>query len=74
MGVSRPTFTRVYSSARKKIARAFVEAAPIKIEGGNASLSTRWFHCSGCGVDFNVEPYNEHRCPLCGSDVVTPKS
>ena len=35
MGISRPTFTRIYSSTRRKIAQAFVEGRQISIEGGN---------------------------------------
>ena len=34
MGVSRPTVTRVYASARKKIAQALTEGKAISIEGG----------------------------------------
>lgn len=39
MNVSRPTFTRIYDSARKVIAQAFVEGKAIVIEGGNFSLN-----------------------------------
>ena len=34
MGVSRPTITRIYASARKKIADALVLGQAIRIEGG----------------------------------------
>ena len=34
MGVSRPTVTRIYASARKKIADAIVLGQAIRIEGG----------------------------------------
>lgn len=34
MSVSRPTVTRVYSSARKKIAEALTEGKAVLIEGG----------------------------------------
>ncbi len=37
MGVSRPTVTRIYSSARKKIAQALAEGKAIHIEGGSIS-------------------------------------
>ena len=39
MGVSRPTITRIYASARKKIADAIVLGQAIKIEGGVVSES-----------------------------------
>lgn len=35
MGVSRPTFTRIYEKARQTIAKGFVEGKAIRIEGGN---------------------------------------
>ena len=34
MGISQPTFHRLVSSARKKIAQAIIEGKAIKIEGG----------------------------------------
>src|SRR6056297_3636102 len=35
MGVSRPTFTRIYADALKKIAQSFVQGRKIIIEGGH---------------------------------------
>ena len=32
MGVSRPTLTRIYDRARKKVAKAFTEGKPIVIQ------------------------------------------
>ena len=34
MGISRPTVTRIYANARKKIAEALTEGKAISIEGG----------------------------------------
>ncbi|MBE0536635.1 MAG: DUF134 domain-containing protein [Phycisphaerae bacterium] len=34
MGISRPTVTRIYASARRKIAEALTEGKAISIEGG----------------------------------------
>lgn len=48
MGISRPTFTRVYNRALKKIARAFVEGMAIKIEGGNVEFEKQWYKCQKC--------------------------
>jgi predicted DNA-binding protein (UPF0251 family) len=48
MGVSRPTFTRIYNSALKKIARAFVEGNSIEIEGGNVVYDRQWYKCKEC--------------------------
>ena len=35
MGVSRPTLTRIYDKARKKIAEALCEGKQVLIQGGN---------------------------------------
>ncbi|MEI7828642.1 MAG: DUF134 domain-containing protein [Prolixibacteraceae bacterium] len=48
MGVSRPTFTRVYNRALKKIAKAFVEGMAIRIEGGNVQFEKQWYKCQKC--------------------------
>jgi len=34
MGISRPTVTRIYANARKKVAEALTEGKAISIEGG----------------------------------------
>lgn len=41
MGVSRPTFSRIIESARKKAADGFVNIKCIKIEGGCCEISGR---------------------------------
>ncbi|MDD3685531.1 MAG: DUF134 domain-containing protein [Bacteroidales bacterium] len=69
MGVSRPTFTRIYASARQKIALALAEGRQLRIEGGKVCFDSNWFECNNCKCYFNnpdkeVEPTN---CPLCGS-------
>ena len=69
MGVSRPTFTRIYAAARQKIARAFVEGRQITIEGGKVYFDSTWYHCANCNCDFN-NPEKEKEvecCPLCSS-------
>jgi predicted DNA-binding protein (UPF0251 family) len=38
MGVSQPTFQRIYESARKKIADSLVNGRPLRIEGGHYRL------------------------------------
>ena len=40
MKVSRPTFTRILSSAHKKVAEGLVRIKGIKIEGGCCSIQT----------------------------------
>jgi predicted DNA-binding protein (UPF0251 family) len=66
MGISRPTFTRIYNRALKKIAKAFVEGMAIKIEGGNVEFEKQWYKCQKCfklidGLD------NHIKCKGCNS-------
>jgi uncharacterized protein len=69
MGVSRATFARVYESARRKIAKALVEAREIKSVFGNASLDQSWFVCNGCNARFNIpDNHTGHHCPICKSE------
>ncbi|MCB8964727.1 MAG: DUF134 domain-containing protein [Bacteroidales bacterium] len=69
MNVSRPTFTRIYASARMKISRAFVEGRQIEIEGGKVYFDSDWFRCNACHCHFNNPDRNVSviDCPLCGS-------
>ena len=69
MNVSRPTFTRIYASARQKIAKAFVEGAQIAIEGGKVYFDSDWYHCNSCNCNFNNHNKEKEieNCPLCGS-------
>ena len=48
MDVSRPTFTRMYNNALKKIAQAFVECKALAIEGGNVEFEQQWYKCKRC--------------------------
>ncbi len=67
MNISRPTYTRIYASARKKIAKAFVEGLQITIEGGKVYFDSDWYKCHSCGCSFN-NPEKEkpvEACPLC---------
>lgn len=67
MGVSRPTLTRIYMSAREKIARAFVEGCRIIVEGGKVRLDDEWRECCRCGAVFSVGDGDGVVCALCGS-------
>jgi predicted DNA-binding protein (UPF0251 family) len=68
MNVSRPTFTRIYESVRRKIAKAFIEGSSIQFEDGNSSV-TDWLKCNNCQITFNV--LDEKRCPVCKSEIIT---
>ena len=66
MNISRSTFSRIYESARRKIAKAFVDVCTIRINGGSASLYDDWQKCPDCGVSFMKTNDTANVCPLCG--------
>jgi predicted DNA-binding protein (UPF0251 family) len=69
MGISRSTYTRIYESARRKVAEAFVKGLPIVFEGGKVYFDSEWYSCNRCGCWFN-HPAKEEKvsfCALCGS-------
>ena len=65
MGISRPTFTRVYNRALKKIAKAFVECLAVEIEGGNVEFEKQWYKCTKC---FKLIEGIENHIPCKGCD------
>lgn len=71
MNVSRPTFTRIYESARRKIAKAFVEGGIISFEVGKSIVNTIWYSCNSCKITFSVSENNLHTCPFCNSSGTT---
>jgi len=71
MGVSRPTFARIYESARRKIAMALVEAKEIKTVFGNAIMDKDWYLCSKCNARFNIPgAMDKGICPACNSKYI----
>jgi len=69
MEISRPTFARIYESARRKVAQAFINGSPIVFEGGKVYFNSDWYSCSRCGCWFN-HPLKDQQvtgCALCGS-------
>jgi predicted DNA-binding protein (UPF0251 family) len=71
MHVSRPTFQRILTSARAKIADALVNGKSIRIEGGDYKLIERHFICETCNHRWSL-PFGSGRrgcdqtCPKCG--------
>ena len=66
MGISRPTFARIYKCARMKIAGAFVENKEIKTVYGNAWMDKSWYICDDCNARFNIPPPEKKSfCPVC---------
>jgi uncharacterized protein len=72
MNISRPTFTRLYESARRKVAKAFTESREIEMEKGHSHFSADWYHCLVCNVFFNNpgKALLLSECPLCHSSQI----
>jgi predicted DNA-binding protein (UPF0251 family) len=73
MNVSRPTLTRIYSTAREKMAEALVLGKQLIIEGGKVYFDSEWYSCKSCKCIFN-NPEKEieiEECPLCKSKDVS---
>ncbi|MCF8368630.1 MAG: DUF134 domain-containing protein [Bacteroidales bacterium] len=72
MGVSRPTFARIYKSARIKIATALVDVKEITTVYGSAIPDRNWFFCKGCQARFTLpETFKDKNCPLCKSSSIS---
>jgi len=69
MDISRPTYARIYESARRKVAQAFMQGKAIVFEGGKVYFDSEWYSCNTCSCWFN-HPAKEQKiqnCALCGS-------
>lgn len=64
MNVSRPTLTRIYDRARKKIASAITEGKNIGFKGGNIFYDDNWYLCTHCEISFNSIDKRKS-CPFC---------
>jgi uncharacterized protein len=70
MNVSRPTFTRIYESVRRKIAKAFIEGSSLYFEGGNVAIAS-WYRCTQCKINFTLPENADKYCPFCKTKVLT---
>ncbi len=80
MRVSRPTFQRILTEARKKIAEALLTGQALRFQGGNYQLAQLKYNCLDCGNVFKLTPSNGGRrgrnrnrtrnCPRCGSSAI----
>lgn len=68
MDVSRPTFTRIYDRALKKVATALIETKSIIIEGGNVHFDDNWYRCKNCHSVFKTNRPNLSNCAVCDSE------
>ncbi|HPW66245.1 MAG TPA: DUF134 domain-containing protein [Salinivirgaceae bacterium] len=75
MNISRSTFTRIYTSVRQKLAKAFVEGRTISIGGGKIYFDSNWYYCKTCKCHFNDQNHNIEitECALCGSKNIEAK-
>ncbi len=69
MDISRSTYARIYESARRKIAQAFVLGKPIIFEGGKVYFDSEWYTCNSCSCWFNHTAKEQEikNCALCNS-------
>ncbi len=69
MGISRPTFTRLIDSARKKVADAIINGKELLIEGGNIHFRNDILRCMDCGFFIEIPMVRPPAkiCPECGS-------
>ena len=68
MNVSRPTFTRIYSSCLQKLATAFAEGKSIVIEGGDVEFDKQWYRCNDCTTIFHHPDDDNYECVSCESE------
>lgn len=77
MGISKPTFHRIVTEARRKVAEAITIGKTLTIGGGSFRLirQMRHFACGDCGHQWQV-PYGtgergaDMSCPSCGGNNV----
>ena len=69
MNISRPTFTRIIESARRKVAEALVNVKAIMVEGGSFVFLKNRIRCISCSNIWEIQkmPRINLFCPNCGS-------
>lgn len=74
MGISRPTFGRLVSGARRKVADALFHGHALAFEGGPfARAPGPWHRCGGCGQEWQASREDlaaDQPCGACGSEEV----
>ncbi|HHP51143.1 MAG TPA: DUF134 domain-containing protein [Moorella mulderi] len=71
MGVSRPTFFRILSAARSKVADALIHGKAIRVEGGIYHFEGVPLFCPACGYRW-LGQEEGGCCPRCGSPDTSP--
>jgi len=67
MLVSRPTLTRIYEDARKKVAQALSEGRGLLIRGGDFFFDDNWYRCNDCKTSFSFYEGKASACLICSS-------
>jgi len=69
MHISQPTFNRVLSSARNKVASGLVQGFVLRIEGGRSILAdgSGTLECVDCGKSVDMSSEDKSTCQACGS-------
>jgi len=68
MEISRPTFTRLIESARKKTADFFINGRLLILGGGNIHFKNNVIKCDDCSNMFTTNLITEiKKCPNCDS-------
>ncbi len=74
MSVSRSTFQRLVTEARRKVALALVNGAALHIEGGVFRVAAVRWHCGDCGHDWDITHGSgqgqPESCPYCGNSAI----
>jgi predicted DNA-binding protein (UPF0251 family) len=74
MGVSRSTFQRLVTEARRKVAQALVKGTALQIEGGTFRVTRAHWLCANCGHEWALAHGRgsgpPEACPHCGSPAI----
>ena len=76
MNISRTTFARILTSARRKMADALLSGKAIRIDGGNYQMALQGFRCKS-GHEWRV-PFEvmvntpPQSCPTCNTPTIMP--
>jgi len=78
MAVSRSTFQRMVTEARRKVTQALVDGSALRIEGGTFRVAAARWRCDDCGHRWEIthgsgqgEP---DACPACGSHTIRERA
>jgi predicted DNA-binding protein (UPF0251 family) len=74
MSISRSTFQRLVTEARRKVTLALINGAALHIEGGIFRVAAICWHCADCGYDWDITHGSgqgqPESCPKCGSSAI----